>query len=504
MQSSSSRESDASSCESDTTPRENDTSSRETDASSRETDASSRETDASSPRKRGSSIKNNFLITGSSAFAEDDGEVSEDDGEVIRSLLKLTTSILTYGINYKSAPLALREKLSFNAEQTPQALQTLSQIPAVNEAVILSTCNRTEVISTLKDPTIILKWLTQQRKLNEPDITPYCYHYHDADAVRHLMRVACGLDSMVLGENQILKQFKQAYLLAHQAGTVGYQFNKLFPAVFSASKLVRHQTAIGQSAVSVAYATLQLAKRIYSRMQNCKVLLIGAGDTIELVATHLKGSGVTQITVANRTLARANLIAQQVNGYAIRISDIPAYLPQIDIIITATASQLPILGKGLVESALKQKKRRPLFIADLAVPRDVEPEVADLEDVYLYNIDDLQMIIETHLKHRSEAAKQAEEMIEMQASHYIQKLRILDASDMICCYRDKISNIRDAELAKARQQLQRGTSPDIVLATLAHNLTNKVMHQPTTKLRQAAYDDRLDLLLLAKELFDLT
>lgn len=412
--------------------------------------------------------------------------------------------LMAYGINHKSAPLSVREQLAFHPEQTPEMLHALITREAVNEAVLLSTCNRTEIYTASSHGNSAVKeWLSKQPRLSNQEISTFCYQHQGIDMVRHLMRVASGLDSMVLGEPQILGQIKQAYTIACDAGTVGGRLKHLFPAVFAASKQVRTQTAIGGNPVSIAYAVVQLAKRIFSDLEKCKILLVGAGETIELVATHLHGQGAKQLIIANRTIERARKLSDQFQAHPIRIGDVPAYLTDIDIVITATASQLPILGKGTMESVLRQRKRRPIFMADLAVPRDIEPEVGELEDIYLYNIDNVQSIVSQNLKNREEAAKQAETMIEMQATHYMSQLRVMNASDMIRKFRAQVEEVRDKELKKALDHLHRSNNPQAALASLAHNLTNKIMHQPTVKLREAAYYEQLDLLLLMKDLFDL-
>ena len=409
--------------------------------------------------------------------------------------------LVTYGINHKTAPLAIRERLAISEGQTPIFLQELLKHNAVNEAVLLSTCNRTEIYSYTDNHGCIQQWLHAQH--SGIDLTPFCYSYQGHDMVRHLMRVSAGLDSMVVGEPQIFGQIKEAYRIAYEHNAVGQHLQNLFPAAFSACKQIRNETAIGKSPVSLTYAVLQLAQRIFTNLNKCRVLLVGTGEIMELMATHLQQHGIQHLIVANRSRERAQTFADQFNANAIRIGDIPLYLEQIDIVITATASQLPILGKGLIERALKTKKRRPIFMADLAVPRDIEPEVAELEDVYLYNIDDLQGIIQQNLQHRNAAAEQAEAMIEIQVAHYMQQLRIVDASDMIRQYREQIEDLRDQELAKAYALLVQGKQPETVLTTFAHNLINKIMHKPTIKIRQAAYNEEIESLLHTKDLLDL-
>ena len=411
--------------------------------------------------------------------------------------------ILTFGINHKTAPLALREQMAFNTENMPATLQQLLNKPAINEAVLISTCNRTEIYTAIDNPSILLDWFSQQNNAHPDNIKQFCYSYQGMHAVKHLMRVATGLDSMVLGEPQILGQIKLAYKIACDAGTVGSHLQQLFPAVFCASKEIRHQTNIGKNPVSLAFATVHQAKKIFSTLKTCTVLFVGSGETIELTAAYFKKQGVKRIIIAGRNIDKTAITAKQFAAEPIQIGSIPNYLNDVNIIVSATASQLPIIGKGMIESMFKQQKRRPLFMADLAMPRDIEPETAELEDVYLYNLDDLNMIIKKNQKNRSEAAAQAEALVSLQAEHYMRQLRITDASDMIRQYREQLSEIRDQELAKALQQLNKGQNPYEVLSTFAHGLTNKCLHKPTLKLRQAASDQNMELIMLAKYLFDL-
>ncbi len=411
--------------------------------------------------------------------------------------------LIAYGINHKSAPLSVREQLSFSGESLSSALRSLLGQAAVNEAVLLSTCNRTEIYTVAQHKNNIENWIKEIQKDADVHSISHSYHYHDLDMVRHVMRVASGLDSMVLGEPQILGQMKQAYQIADDMGGVGNEFKRLFPLVFSAVKQIRSETQIGANAVSLAYVVVQLAKRIFSQIKDCRVLLVGAGETISLVANYLHDCQVKRLIVANRTVARAEAIAKPFAGEAIRVGDIPAYLAEVDIVVTATASQLPIIGKGMLERVLKRRKRSPILMADLAVPRDIEPEIGELEDVYLYNIDTLQSVIEENKKSREEAAVQAHSMVEIQATHYMRQLRVLEAGDMIRNFRRQAETLRDQELAKALAELEKGGDSQAVMSRLARNLTNKFLHQPTVTLRDAAYHEQVDLLRLIQRLFAL-
>lgn len=405
-------------------------------------------------------------------------------------------SLLAFGINHKTAPVDIREKLAFAPEKLQSALRDLVGHKTIQEAVILSTCNRTEVYCGLEDPAndAVLEWLSEYHQLPLESISPYIYAYQDSEAVQHILRVASGLDSLVLGEPQILGQIKDAYMNANAAGAIGAQLNRLFQHTFAVAKQVRTDTAIGASPVSVAFAAVTLAKQIFSDLSQHKVMLIGAGETIDLVARHLRENGVTRIVVANRTIERAEQLAKTFNAEAIALKDIPEFLYEVDIVISSTASPLPILGKGMIERAIKQRKHKPMFMVDIAVPRDIEPEVSELRDVYLYTVDDLQEVIEENRKSRQEAALQAEEIISAQVDHFMGWLRSLDAVDAIRNYRDKCHHMRDEAVANARRQLLAGKDPQLVVGELARILTNKLMHEPSVHMRHAAYLGDTDLL----------
>ena len=414
--------------------------------------------------------------------------------------------LIALGINHRTAPVDIRERVAFPAERLPVALRELRDLPQVHEAAILSTCNRTEIYCGLDsdDTTELVDWLCTHHRLRPDLLKPYLYIHPDQAAVRHMFRVAAGLDSMILGEPQILGQMKTAYQDALQAGTLDTQLSKLFQHTFSVAKQIRTDTAIGASPVSVAFAAVSLARQIFGDLSKQTALLIGAGETIELAARHLADHKLGRMIIANRTAERAHALAAQFNGYAIALSEMPAHLIEADIVISSTASQLPILGKGAVERALKQRKHRPIFMVDIAVPRDIEAEVAELEDVYLYTVDDLQEVIQETLKSRRAAAEQAEEIIDVQCAHYLGWLGSLDAVSTIREFRSQADIARDEVLDKARQLLAQGKEPDQVLQFLAHTLANKLTHTTSVNLRQAGYDGRAELILAARELLGLT
>lgn len=415
--------------------------------------------------------------------------------------------LVTYGINHTTAPVAVREQLSFDADSLPSALASLMSNNGVVEAVIVSTCNRTEIYCHLSHScdSSVLSWL-QDFQQQAPDLLPsYFYRYEGYDAVRHLYRVACGLDSLVLGEPQILGQLKTAYTQAVNAQALGKSLGRLFQHAFAVAKQVRTDTAIGNSPVSVAFAAVSLAKQIFGNLTDSTALLIGAGETIELVARHLFDNNIKGLIIANRTVERAHSLAASVNGYAISLGEIPAHLAEADIVISSTASQLPILGKGSVESALKQRKRRPIFMVDLAVPRDIEAEVGQLEDIYLYDVDDLHDIIDENLQSRRDAAEQAEEIINSQADHFAGWMRSQDAVPVIRAIRAQGRLHSEQVLNKALRQLEQGIAAQVVLAELARTLTNKLLHEPSKQLRQAAFESDEDnpLIDAARRLFNI-
>ena len=413
--------------------------------------------------------------------------------------------LVTFGVNHKTAPVSLREQAAFAPDRLLDALRQITTLGGAHEATILSTCNRTELYCRLEpgEDQRAVAWFCEYHRLPHGLLEPHLYIYPGDQAVKHAFRVASGLDSMVLGEPQILGQMKEAFAAAHKAGTTGKILNRLFQQTFSVAKQVRTDTAIGASAVSVAFAAVSLAKQIFSRLSERTVLLIGAGETIELAARHLKEQGVGHIIVANRTVERAQRLAQTCNGEAISLTEMPERLSEADIVISSTASQLPILGKGAVERALKIRKHRPMFMVDIAVPRDIEPEVGELGDVYLYTVDDLQQVVEQNMQSRQAAAKEADKIIDIQVVDFMQWVKSLDSVPTIRALRENAAALRDTELKLAQQRLARGEDPQKVLAQLARALTNKFTHAPSSALQQADQDGNADLLNAARKLFNL-
>jgi glutamyl-tRNA reductase len=414
-------------------------------------------------------------------------------------------AILVVGLNHKTAPVGMRERIAFGPDILVGALRSLTDQARIDEGLILSTCNRTEVYCTAdaEGGDVVVEWLSRFHGLDHDHLAPYLYTRVDRAAVSHLLRVASGLDSMVLGEPQILGQVKEAFQAACDSRVTGKLLGRLFQSAFAVAKQVRTDTAIGSSPVSVAFAAVSLARQIFSDLGDQTALLVGAGETIELAARHLRQHGVGRILVANRTVERAHSLAVQLDGYAIALTELANHLPEADILISSTASPLPVLGKGAVERALKKRKRRPIFMVDIAVPRDIEPEVGELDDVYLYTVDDLQGVVDEGMRSRREAAEQAEEIIDFHTEEFLGWLRSLDAVALIQGYRDYAERLRDEVLAKALHQLEIGKPPAQVAGFLAHTLTNKLLHGPSARLRQAGREGQDEILQAANELFQI-
>jgi len=431
-------------------------------------------------------------------------------------------SLLLVGINHTTAHIDLREKVAFPPEIVREALEQARGLDYVEEVVIVSTCNRTELYldcedganngteaatasgaESLQRRNRVVEWLAGYHKVSATELTESVYSFSEDDVVRHLMRVSCGLDSMVLGEPQILGQIKSAFAVSKEFKVVGSRLGKAFQEAFSIAKEVRTDTAIGENPISVAYAGVSLAERIFSRLESLNVLLIGAGRTIELVARHLSDRGVKQIVVANRTLDNAMEIASRVDGHGVLLSEIPEQLVKADIVVSSTNSQLPLLGKGAVERALKKRRHKPMLLIDLAVPRDIESEVARIPDAYLYTVDDISSVIEDSQKSREDAADQATSIIERGVEEFRKHMRSLNAVSTLKAFRQRADGVRMQELERALKALEKGDQPEAVLEQLSRGITNKLIHPPTVQMKKASAEGREELLDLTRELFDL-
>jgi glutamyl-tRNA reductase len=393
----------------------------------------------------------------------------------------LAASLFTLGLNHQTAPLAVRERVVFHVERLHEALDELKRGLA-QEAAIVSTCNRTELYVSGEEPSALAQWLARYHRLGADELQPYLYTLPSEQAVRHAFRVAAGLDSMVLGEPQILGQMKEAARAAESAGTLGALLHRLFQRSFAVAKEVRTTTSIGAASVSMAAAAVKLAARIFPSLKDQSVLLIGAGEMIELAATHFAAQAPARIAVANRTLERAERLAHRFNARPIELRSLAEHLHEYDIVVSCTASSLPILGKGLVERALRARRRRPIFMVDLAVPRDIEPEAGELDDVFLYTLDDLAGIVSANLDARRSALEQAEAIIEHQVGRFMHWMRLREGVPLIRALREQADAARRQELERALKALARGEDAAQVLEALSQTLTNKLMHGPTQAL----------------------
>jgi len=414
--------------------------------------------------------------------------------------------LFALGINHQTASVDLREKVAFPPEVLLGAYQELLTQRNVLEAVIVSTCNRTEIYCNLSlhNSETVIKWFCSFHQIAESKLSKSLYCYYDEEAVQHLFRVSCGLDSLVLGEPQILGQIKQAFATARQAKSVDKIVHKLFQHTFTVAKRVRTETQIGANAISVAFAAVCLAKQIFSDLSKSRVLLIGAGETIELVGKYLIEHQVPNITIANRTLSRAMELVDQFNAQAITLGEIPNHLAQTDIVISSTASPLPIIGKGMVERSLKARRHQPILFIDIAVPRDIEPEVAGLNDAYLYSVDDLHGIIEENKQARQVAAIEAEKIIEECIVDFTSWIESLKAVKSIRTYRQNSEKLRDDLLQRASASLQNGADAEKVLKELAFKLTNKLIHHPSQALTDISRSGKNDELIILRNALGLS
>ena len=410
-------------------------------------------------------------------------------------------SLYTLGLNHQTAPIAVRERIAFSPDALGHALRDLLARPKVKEAAILSTCNRTEVYVHGAEPQPVARWLEEFHKVPADSLSPYLYTLPRERAVTHAFRVASGLDSMVLGEPQILGQMKQAVRHAESAGSLGLVLNRLFQRTFAVAKDVRTQTDIGSASISMAAAAVKLAERIFPSLSEQRLLLIGAGDMIDLTATHFAARKPRSITIANRTLERGRELAARFGAEAITLNEMPERLHEFDIVVTSTASTLPILGKGLLERVVKARRHAPIFIVDLAVPRDVEPEAAELGDVFLYSVDDLAEIVKDNLQIRQEAVREAEEMIATQAGSFLRWLEGRSVVPTITALHGHHEELRAAELERARKLLAGGVSAEQALDLLARGLTNKFLHAPTQALSQAGDAERAELVAMFEKIY---
>ncbi len=398
-------------------------------------------------------------------------------------------SLLAFGINHRTASVALRERAAFTPETLTAALKEACASAGLSELAILSTCNRTEFYGAAAPAAVeaMLHWLADARGIPSEELRKVWYSHADQEAVRHAMRVAAGLDSMILGEPQIFGQMKSAYSEASRAGTLGPELERLFQGTFAAVKQVRTETAIGASPVSIGYAAVTLARQVFESLSDTPVLLVGAGEMNALVARHLREQGVTELMLVNRTLARAETLAHEVGGEAMPWSMLGEALSRADMVVSCTASAEAVISLPQVKAALKRRRHRPLLLIDIAVPRDIDPAVAGLDDVFLYTVDDLQSVVDAGWRQREAAAAQAEALIAERVQRFSGQQRIQqEGAAMIRALRSRAQQQADDERARALSAIRQGADPEVVLARLQHNLINKWLHHPTVGLRQLA------------------
>lgn len=417
----------------------------------------------------------------------------------------MSVQVLSLGLNHVSAPVSVREKVSVPLDVIKPALAGLRAAfgGAVREAAILSTCNRTEIYCAAESHAAekVPLWLAEFNSLDAGSLQPHLYRHSGDETVRHAFRVASGLDSMVLGEPQILGQMKDAVRAAGEAGTLGTLLHQLFQRTFSVAKEVRSQTAIGAHSVSMAAAAVRLAERVFGDLSETRTLFIGAGEMIELCATHFAAQRPQAMMVANRTLERAELLANRFSADTMRLSDLPERLAEYDVVVSCTASSLPILGLGMVERATSLRRRKPIVMVDLAVPRDIEPEVARLDDVYLYSVDDLGRLVQSGADARKAAVVQAEAIIETRVRNFMHWLQARAAVPAIVDLHRSVDDLRQFELDRARRALARGDDAEAVLEQLAYGLTQKYMHGPLAALHHGSDTERQQLLAMLPRLF---
>ncbi len=412
-------------------------------------------------------------------------------------------ALIAVGISYQTAPIDIREKLSFDYAEALETALWLTQEGGLSEAIIISTCNRTELYCEADIGSDPLLLLIGRLKIPLTLIDPYTYRYTDLEATGHLMRVACGLDSMILGETEILGQLKRSFTAAANAGVIGRCLGRLFQMAFSVAKEIRLQTGIGNHSISVAYTAAKLSQRIFSDLRENTALLIGAGDFVRLLAQHLRVLGISHLIFANRTEAHAKALALEFKGLSIPLENVPEYLVKADIVMTGTNSAQTLIDRWMVEEALELRQQKPILMVDLSVPRNISSDIDKLEGAYLYNLDDLQKIVENNKQSRLEAVSKAEESINLAAKQFLTWIEAQEYFKMLALFRQKFESIRDKVLTENLRKLRAGEDPEQVLSRLAYHLTNRYLHEPTRRLREAAFEKETVLLALAKDLFEL-
>ena len=406
------------------------------------------------------------------------------------------------GLNHKTAPIKLREKLVFANDMLTQALLELKEKMS-SDILILSTCNRTEIYQSASDSKTLITWLAKFHNIQEMNLKPQLYTFKNEAAFSHACRVAAGLDSMILGETQILGQMKQALKQSEFVGGQGKNIAIFFQKVFETAKLVRTKTGIGASSTTVASTILKVADKIYGKSNNVNILFVGAGEMTELCCKYFSANNKKKLTIANRSIKNGMALAKKVDGHPILIGDIHHTMHSFDIVISSTSSQLPIIGLGMIEKAIRLRKHKPMLLIDLAIPRDIEPEVAELDDIFLYTFDDLAKITEKNLKNREKETAKAELLIQQQCEEFMSQLQQKTVAPYIKNLNNKFEQTRISEVKKMEKDLKKGVPVEQVLDKLSKNLTKKFLHSPTKALNDNAKHKNLDGIEFLKKLFNL-
>jgi len=412
--------------------------------------------------------------------------------------------LLITGISHHTATLEIREKIAITRLDYDARVKELHELDGIEEVVVVSTCNRTEIYSVgpKHSRQQVHQWLQTKGGLSDEEMSRHCYVRERDQAVRHLFRVSGGLESLVLGESQIVGQLKEAWQMANEAGVVGKVLDRLFQHAFATGKRIRSKTRIGDHPVSVAYTTVMLAKQIFGDLNSKTVILVGAGEMVELCGRHLHDKGLSSLIIANRSLERAAELAEQFGGLAVSLTDLPDVLHKADILISSTASLEPVIQAKSVKTALKQRRNQPMFLVDIAVPRDIHPDVGKLGNVYLYTIDDLQKVVDKNLSKRNEAAKAASGDIDESVDEFLRWLNSARAAVYLKNLHKHARMNSDELVTRALRKIRAGQDPEQVVTQLAHTLTKRILHLPSTRLRQAAEEQDDDLLRVANRLFE--
>ena len=406
------------------------------------------------------------------------------------------------GLNHKTAPLSLRERFVFHTDQISHALLDLKD-KKVSQVAILSTCNRTEIYFNGPKIQIVYQWLANYHHIKLPQLKKYLYHYSNKDALTHAYRVASGLDSMFLGETQILGQMKQAAKISDYAGTQGKFLSHFFQTVFEAAKEIRSRTSIGASNTTIASSIISLTKRIFGEIHQTKIIFVGAGEMTELIAKYFNSHQPKKITIANRSILRGKKLATKIGAETCLLGEINDQIHEYDVVISCTGSQLPVIGLGMIERAIKIRKHKPMLLVDLAIPRDIESETSKLNDIFLYTLDELAQIAQEGINNRAGAVKEAEVIIEIKVNDFYKQNNKKKISPTIVTLRNQFEENRLKEIDKAKKQLKNGKSIDEILESLSNNLSNKFLHHPTQAINDSAANETKEISELLKKIYNL-